>query len=144
MLFDKQSMFSDAQAITASAASENIIDLGAPGTPQHAAAAITQDLGRGRPIPIIVQVTETFATLTSLTVTVQKDTVEGFGSPEAVLLTPAIPVASLVAGFQFPILYLPHNLDQRFVRLNYAVAGSNATAGKVTAGLVYGRAQWTS
>ena len=33
MIFDKQNLFSDAQAITADAASTNVIDLGPTGTP---------------------------------------------------------------------------------------------------------------
>ena len=36
MLMDLQSMFSDKQAITVTAASTNVIDFGAAGTPKHA------------------------------------------------------------------------------------------------------------
>ena len=143
MLLDMQSMFSDAQAITATAVSTNVIDFGTPGKPQHAKAPIHQDIGKGRPIQLLVQIVETFNTLTSLTVTLQKDTVEGFGSPETVFTTGAIPLAQLVAGKRFPPFYLPEGLDQRFARLSYTVAGTSPTTGRVTAGLVFGAENWT-
>lgn len=143
MLLDMQSLFSDAQAITVTAASTNVIDLGAPGTPQHAKAPITQDFGKGRPVQLLTQIVEDFATLTSLTITMQKDTVENFSSPETVMTTGAIPVADLTAGKRFAPFYLPEGIDQRFLRLNYTVTGTTATAGKITAGLVFGTANWT-
>lgn len=144
MLFDKQSMFSDQQAITASAASTNIIDLGAPETPKHAAAAITQDIGKGRPIPLWVQVTEDFDALTSLQITLQMDTVEAFSSPTTVITTPAILLASLVAGYKTRIDWVPEGVVERFIRLNYAVNGTNPTVGKITAGFVFGRSNWAA
>lgn len=137
MIFDATNLFSDQQAITATAVSTNVIDLGATDTPKHAVNAITRDIGKGKPIALRVQVTEDFATLTSLTVTVQKDTVEGFGSPETVAVSPAIPVADLVAGYVFPLPAVVRGQDQRYMRLNYTVAGTNASAGKITAGLVF-------
>jgi hypothetical protein len=140
MIFDKQGLFSDAQAITASAASSNVIDLGTTGTPVGGAAALSRDMGRSM-VPILIQVVEDFATLTSLKVAVQVDTVENFASPETVLESEAIPVADLVAGYIFNIDKLPRRTDQRYVRLYYTVAGSNATAGKVTAGVVTAQQQ---
>lgn len=143
MLLDMQSLFSDAQAITATAASTNVIDLGLPGTPQHAKAPIHQDLGKGRPIQLLVQIVESFNTLTSLTITMQKDTVENFASPETVMTTGAIALADLVAGKRLPPFYVPEGVDQRYLRLNYTVAGTAPTTGKVTAGLVFGVENWT-
>jgi hypothetical protein len=60
MIFDMQTLLSDAQAITATAASTNIIDLG----PINAGFA--RDIGKGRHIPLRVQVVEAFNNLTSL------------------------------------------------------------------------------
>lgn len=137
MIFDSTNLFSDKQAITASAASTNVIDTGARDTPKHAVNAITRDLGKGKPIDMRVQVTTDFATLTSLTVTVETDDDEAFGSADTVLETQAIPVASLVAGYVFPIQVVPRGTLKRYVRLNYTVGGSNATAGAVTAGFVF-------
>lgn len=137
MIFDSTNLFSDAQAVTVTAASTNVIDLGATDTPKHAANAITRDIGKGRPIDLRIQVVETFATLTSVTVAVQTDTVEGFGSAVTVLSSPAVPLATLVAGYVFPIQWVPRGTLSRYVRLNYTVVGTAATAGKLTAGFVF-------
>lgn len=137
MIFDSTNLFSDAQAITDTAASTNVIDLGERDTPKYAANAITRDLGKGRPIDIRVQVVTAFATLTSLAVAVQTDDAENFGSAVTVLSSPAVPVASLVAGYVFPIQWVPRGTVGRYLRLNYTVVGTTATAGAVTAGLVF-------
>ena len=68
MIFSAQQLFSDDQAITASADSTNVIDLGVAGTPYGAAAALNRDIGDGAGIPILVQITEAFEYLTSLEV----------------------------------------------------------------------------
>lgn len=143
MLMDLQSMYSDAQAITASAASENVIDHGAPGTPKHAKAAITQDLGFGRPVPILIQVVEDFATLTSLQIALEVDADNSWGAGNVTVLnTLDVAAADLVAGKRFTPFYLPEGMNLRYSRLFYTVTGT-ATAGKITAGLVFGRTTWT-
>lgn len=143
MIFDKESMFSDQQAITGSAVSESVIDLGAPGTPMHAAGAITQDLGRGRDMAVRIQVTEDFNTLTSLKIAVEVDDAEGFGSAEEVASV-SVALADLKAGYVTPIAYMPRGVDKRYVRLNYTVTGTDPTTGKVTAGLVFGNETWVA
>lgn len=122
------------QAITASAASTNYVDLGAPGLPQpgHVITPI-RDLGKGRRIPILIQVIETFATLTSLIVGIEVDDNSSFSSVATVLATPAIPLASLVAGYQFNIDFIPPKTNERYMQLRFTVGGSNATAGKIFA-----------
>jgi len=138
MIFDSTNLFSDDQAITASAASTNIIDLGATNTPKHAVKAITRDIGKGKPIDMLIQVTADFATLTSLTVAVQTDDNEAFASPTTVISSGAVAVADLVAGYVFPIVFVPRGTLERYVRLYYTVAGTNATAGTIMAGFVFG------
>lgn len=127
MRFDAQNLFSDAQAITATAASTNIID-----------GEVARDLGPGQPMPLAIQVVEDFATLTSLTVTLQGDDNASFSSPSTLWTSPAVPAANLVAGYKFGIEYWPSGTKERYYRLNYTVAGSNATAGKITAGITDG------
>lgn len=128
MIIDNQNLFSKAQAITATAVSTKEIDLGPvltlPG----------QDVNEGN-IDVFVQVVETFATLTSLKVSLQGSVDAAFTSPVTLLETAAIAAASLVAGYKFALDGLG-KIPYRYVRLNYTVAGSNATAGKVTAGLL--------
>ena len=138
MIFDSTNLFSDEQAVTASAASTNLIDLGAPGTPPNSSVALVRDIALGVPVPITVRVTTTFATLTSLKVAIQTDGVVNFGSPVTVNETEAIAAASLVAGYEFTMNYIP-KANERYLRLYYTVAGDDATAGKVTAGIVASR-----
>lgn len=137
MIFSAQQLFSDDQAVTATAISENVIDLGVAGTPYDAAAALNQDVGKGAPIPVLIQVTEDFATLTSLTITVEVSAAAGLTSP-TVLATETIAVADLVAGKQTCLQVLPNCADLRYLGTRYTVAGPNATAGAITAGITMG------
>jgi hypothetical protein len=136
MIFSKQSLLSEAQAITASAASTNYYDFGAPGTAYGHAAALAPDQGLAPKIPIRIQVTEAFATATSVKVAVQVDDNTSFSSPVTVLETEAIPIATLIAGYVFNIDSVPLKSNERYMQFYYTVAGSNATAGKITAGVV--------
>jgi len=139
MIFDTTLQFSSNQAITATAASTNSIDLGATGTP-FGGIALTRDIGAGKEIAISCLVTETFATLTSLTVTIETDDNSSFSSATTVYSSGAIPVATLVAGYPFKVpAHFPLGTNERYVRLKYTVAGSSATTGKITAGVVDGR-----
>lgn len=139
MIFDNTLLFSSGQAITATAASTNSIDFGATGTPVGG-VALTRDIGAGQEIEISVLVTEAFATLTSLTVSIETDDNSSFSSAATVYTSPAIPVATLVAGYQFKTpAHFSLGTNERYARLKYTVAGSNATTGKITAGVVAAR-----
>ena len=143
MIFDLQSLFSDAQAVTESAVSENVIDRGEQGTPQHAENLFKADLGKGNKVPIRIQVVEDFAALTSLTVEVQVASDEAFSSPTTVQSATVL-AASLVEGYVFPIDTIPVGTNDRYIRLNYDVTGDDATAGKITAGITMGNQEWYS
>ena len=121
MLLDQQALFSAAQAITATAASTNVIDTGS-----------NKDVGKYGDIPLLIQVVEGFNNLTSLTVTVQTDDNSAFSSA-ADVLSMTIPLASLVLGYKSPVITLPMKME-RYIRLNYTVTGTAPTTGKVTAG----------
>ncbi|SXA97181.1 Uncharacterised protein [Klebsiella pneumoniae] len=125
MLLDQQALFSAAQAITATAASTNVIDTGS-----------NKDVGKYGDIPLLIQVVEGFNNLTSLTVTVQTDDNSAFSSA-ADVLSMTIPLASLVLGYKSPVITLPMKME-RYIRLNYTVTGSAPTTGKVTAGITGG------
>jgi hypothetical protein len=139
MIFDRTLLLSDKQAITATAASTNIIDLGAVGTAFGHAAPLKRDLGLNQCIPFLIQATETFtaAGAATLTVALQADDDEAFGSPTTVWTSAAIPVASLVAGYQIGLVnYIPKGITERYFRLNYTVATGPMTAGRIIAGVV--------
>lgn len=138
MIFDNSLLLSDAQAITADAASTNVIDLGATGTPHGSTVALTRDIGIGSRVPLHVSVVETFNNLTSLVVQVQTSpdnstwtTIQGGATVAA---------ADLVAGYQFDVPYeFPEGTKARYVRLNYDITGTAPTTGKITAGAVMAR-----
>jgi hypothetical protein len=125
MILDKQNLFSDDQAVTTTAVSTNVIDLGVAGA------------NKGEPIDILVQVTTTFAGGTSIQLGVGCDTVAAFSSETTLQTTAAIALASLVQGYQFTVSVIPTGVE-RFMRLTYTVVGT-MTAGNITAGLVLDR-----
>lgn len=126
MLYDLENLFSNNQAVTADAASTNIIKL---------AAGQLKEVAFGTPIPLRIQVTEDFETLTSLNIKVQTASDEAFTSPVDLAATGAIAAADLKAGYVAPINFIPKG-NLGYMRLYYDVTGSNATAGKITAGIV--------
>ena len=140
MIVDDTLVFSDHQAITADAASTNIIDIGAAGTAFGHGAAVRRDIGIGTSIPVFVSVTEAFTNLTSLTISLQTDNDAAFGSPKTVATSAAIAAASLVAGYKFTWpAELPEGTDERYIRLYYDVTGTAPDAGKIFAGVVAAR-----
>lgn len=137
MILSAEQLFSDDQAVTATAISTNVIDLGVAGTPYGAAAALNQDVGKGAPIPILVQVTTAFNTLTSLTVTVETSANSDLSS-STVLATESILLADLVAGKQMFNQVVPNGADQRYLGVRYTVVGTPPTLGNITAGITMG------
>ena len=126
MYFDSLNMFSDQQAITATADSTKKVHLGG-----------LKIAGKMDPIFIDIRVNADFATLTSLKVELQQaDTENGSYATVAGGDTGAIGVANLKAGYKFGLRILPRSVTKPWLKLVYTVAGSNATAGKVTAALV--------
>lgn len=146
MIFDSTNLFSDAQAITATAVSTNVIDFGATQTPKHAANAITRDVGKGRALDLRIQVVTTFDTAAedgTLTITLELDAAEGFGGgADKSIDLGTYTEAQLVQGFVVPIQYVPITANLRYARLAYTVGGAgNFTAGAITAGLVFANEQ---
>jgi len=134
MIFDNQTLLSDAQAITVTAASTNIFDLG------PIATGITRDIGKGKQIPLLIQVTEQFDAVgaATLTVALQVDDNSDFTSAKTVWTSPAIALSDLAPGDVIIPEYVQRGTDERYLRLNYTVATGPMTAGKVTAGVTMG------
>ncbi len=126
MIMDRTLLFSDRQAITATAASTNVVDLGA-----------ARNMSPGKVVPLAIAVTETFNNLTSLAVSIETDDNAAFSSATTVATGVTYPAADLVAGKQ---LLLPDVLTgkERFVRLKYTVVGTAPTTGRITAGVTAG------
>jgi hypothetical protein len=130
MFIDVENAFCDADAVTASAASESVIDL------------MKARRGAGTPLKIFCQVQTTFASAAqdgTMSVKLQTDDDENFGSSTTHWTTPAIAEASLVAGYCYDLPDIPAT-SERYARLYFTVAGSgNFTAGKFDAGIVLDR-----
>lgn len=135
MILSAQQLFSDDQAITATAVSTNVIDLGAPGTAYGAAAAFTQDIGKGAKVPLLVQVTADFDNLTTLAIAIETGSTTALGT---VIATQTIALADLIAGKQISLDYLPNDIKERYLGIRYTVTGTAPTTGTVTAGITMG------
>lgn len=139
MIIDATTLFSSAQAITATAPSTNIVDLGATGTVYGAAAAIVRDIGRGADVPLKCTVVEAFNNLTSLTISVETDDNAGFSSAQTVFTSPTYVLADLAIGARNLLPEsVPIGTNERYMRLKYTLVGTAPTTGKITAGVTAG------
>lgn len=133
MILDRQNMYSYNQAITASAVSTDVIDLGAEMWTGYA--------GTDREIAMEVVVTETFlaAGAATLTMTFESSKTENFASVKQHYSSAVIPKADLVLGKRITMsMKIPPDA-QRYSRLNYIVATGPFTAGKLIAALTPSR-----
>jgi len=125
MLLDAENLFSDAQAVTAAAASTNIIDLGA-----------ARNIGVGEELYVVVQcdVAMTDASSDStLAVTIETDTVENFGSPTLAVQTVGTFPAVSAIGTRLVAKIQPVTTSERYMRLYYTPASGNLSTGSFTA-----------
>lgn len=120
---DANLILSDAQAVTVTAASTNVIKLDAK-----------MDKAYGKETPVELKVGTAFAGCTSVQVAIQTATDAAFTTPVVLVQSAAIPVASLVSGYQFNPQVLPKG-NLGYIRGYYTVVGT-ATAGTINAALV--------
>lgn len=115
MIIDSQQLFSDAQALTGTAASTNLIDI-----------AQERRIGTGEPMAVVVSVDVALAgTSPTLAIAVQSDDNSGFSS--AATITSSQTISSAAAGSKF-VLPIPSGLStERYVRLNYTLGGTSPT-----------------
>lgn len=130
MYVDSLAQFSDAQAVTATAISENVMDLGASPT--------TRDIGNGQPVYLVVQ-TQTTATDTgsdaTLTITLESDSTADLATSATVHYSSgAIAFADFAtAGTQFVAVALPMGDYERYLGVRFTVAAGPLTAGNFDA-----------
>lgn len=134
MILDKNLILSEMQAVTATALSTNVIDLGVNGIVRYEAAAVAMNLGAGNEIPFALMVNEDFVAGTSVAISIETSAVEAMTGATVLYTTGAIPVATLKAGYRPPIRWLPDAPLLRYLAVRYTVVGS-PTAGKITAAL---------
>lgn len=135
MILNMNETFSENQAVTATAISTNVIQFPTNGTVVGEAAAVARNLGAGNELPILVQVTEAFATATSVTFSLESSAAAGLTSATVHWTSGAVPIATLIAGYKLPIRIVPDGTMLEYLGMRYTIGGSNATAGKVTAAI---------
>ncbi|WP_422034739.1 Bbp16 family capsid cement protein [Reyranella sp.] len=129
MMYDKLNTFGTDQAVTTTAASTDIVDLGA-----------ARDMGNGEALELVILVTETVtaAGAATVTFTLETDDNAGFASAFVLASSGAIAKAALTAGTEVLRVKVPLDAE-RFLRTNYTVATGPLTAGKFTAFLAHDR-----
>lgn len=129
MMYDKLNTFGTDQTVTTTAASTDIIDLGA-----------ARDMGNGEPLELVILVTETVTASGAATVTftLETDDNAGFSSTFVLASSSAIGKAALTAGTEVLRVKVPLDAE-RYLRTNYTVATGPLTAGKFTAFLAHDR-----
>lgn len=127
MILDKLLMFSEAQAVTASAASTDVIDLGPiDGT--------RRDIGVGYPLELFVNVNTTAAAAGAATVNIQLQTSPDNSAWTTLASTSDLALSSLTSGKRVWSQKVPQGV-QRYLRVNYVVGTGPLTAGAFTAGI---------
>lgn len=129
MITDAQLTFSDAQAVTVTAASANQIDL-----------TTARNLARSgaRNMRIVVLVTTAFAGGTSIAATVRQSAAANMGSPDIIAQGPVVALANLTAGKKVLDIPFPDPdpvAAKQYLDLNYTVVGT-MTAGALSAYIV--------
>lgn len=124
MYLDAHNLFSDAQAVTAAAASTNLIDLG----------VANQNLGVGEVLYCVSQVDVTMTDGSSdstLAVALEQDTAAAFSSTTAIQTIGTHPAVS-VAGTRVVSKIAPDVITEQFIRIYYTPANGNLSAGAFT------------
>lgn len=135
MYIDSQLLFSDAQAVTSTAISSNVIDLNPDG---YGLASNVQDIGIGEEVYLVVQTAVTITDSGSdatLAVTLESDTVVGLNSANVVhISTGTLAFATYAtAGTVIFAGKLPVADYKRYLGVRYTVASGPFTAGAITA-----------
>jgi hypothetical protein len=124
MILDKQTLLSDAQALTSDGASTNLYDTGSASDP-----------GAGAPLKVFMSIDEAFTNLTSLDISLQCHEDTGFSAGTKTLWKVNALLADLTLGAKIDLPDVPAGCE-RYLRLYYDVNGSDPGAGKITAGII--------
>ncbi len=121
MMLDNQTNLSDAQALTATALSTDVYDLGEN----------LGNLGAGEPIEFLVGVQTGFTGGTSVQATiVVADNAALTSNPVVIFSGPVVTVANATAGTRLAAGKVPLHTKKRYIGFNYVVVGT-PTAGAV-------------
>jgi len=134
MYVDSQELFSDAQAVTSTAISTNVLDLNAASASN---VPLLQDIGNGEPIYLVVTTTTACTDTSSdatLTLTLESDSTANLATSATVhISTGALAFATYAtAGSVVFAGALPSGNYERYLGLRYTIADGPLTAGAFT------------
>lgn len=141
MIIDAQNTFANAQLLTATAISTNVIDT----NPSTFSQTLVQNLGGvGAPFLVIsVPVALTSAGATTLVITLESDSTANLATAPVVHWSSgAIPKATLVAGYQFLLPMPIDNNVKRYLGLRFTVATGPFTGGSISGFLSHSSPTW--
>ncbi|EOC1317152.1 hypothetical protein ACI09J_001774 [Cronobacter turicensis] len=127
MIIDKLLLLSDNQAVTASAASTDVIDLGP-------IAGNRRDIGVGFPLEFWVMTPVAATAAGAATVNIQFQTSADNSTWTTLVESGALALSALTAGSRPFAVKVPSGV-LRYIRVNYVVTTGPLTAGKFTAGI---------
>lgn len=135
MIIDRQLRFCSELAVTASAASTDLIDMLA-----------AQDWAPGTPLWVVVVCTEAMTDTGSnstVTPSIESDTAAAFSSATTVQTLPAF-AATSAAGTVIKAPLAPMATKERFIRMYFTVANGDLSAGKFTAFITPNADTWSA
>ncbi len=127
MILDKLLMFSEAQAVTATAASTDVIDL-------SPLKGTRRDIGVGEPLEFWATVNTSATAGGAATLNVQLQTSADNSTWVTLYDSGTLALASLTAGKRILSTKVPAGV-LKYLRVNYVVATGPLTAGAFTAGI---------
>lgn len=127
MILDKLLMFSEAQAVTATAASTDTIDLGP-------IKGNRRDIGVGEPLEFWATVNASAAAAGAATLNVQLQTSSDNSAWTTLYDSGSIALASLTVGKRILSTKVPQGV-LKYLRVNYVVGTGPLTAGAFTSGI---------
>lgn len=130
MITDKLNTFSNGQAVTATAASTDVLDLG-PLTHGNT----RRDIGAGEPIYLVVATLVAATAAGAATTNIQLQTSDDNATWVTLFDSGSLALAQLTAGSRPVQVAVPRGV-RRYLRLNYVIGTGPLTAGSFWAGLV--------
>lgn len=151
MIMDILALFNDQTSIAAYTVAGSpyrsaSYDTGVAGTPPagvigQLGGPLLHDLGRGRPLFLDVQITTAVTSGGAASLEADftsADTADlQTTNPTVILAGPAVPKATLVAGYRYPFKTVPAKIARRYCGISWTVTTNDLTGGKVTSGMLF-------
>lgn len=135
MITDELNRFSNAQAVTATAVSTDVIDLGPLDSAGAPNANTRRDIGQGEPLTFFAHVRAAFTAGGAGTLNIQLQTSDDNSTYVTLYDSGALALAALTAGARAVAIAVPRGV-RRYLRVNYVVGTGPMLTGTIDAGLV--------